>query len=237
VLEALQAGVPADVVYVQSGIEADERLRAIIQECRGRRLQLLEVSRTDLDRMTAHMAHQGVAARVPAYTYRPLSELLAGKRTLIVAVDGLTDPRNLGAVIRSAAAFGATGVLIPERRAAGVTASAWKTSAGAAARVPVAQATNLVRALKEAQESGCFVVGLAGDGTQTLAETAAEFFAGPTVIVVGSEGAGLSRLVRQTCDVISSIEIDSATESLNASVATSIALYEASRARTLAQQA
>ena len=234
VSEALQAGVPADVVYVQSGLDADDRVRAIVQECRTRRLQLLEVSRTDLDRMTSHMAHQGVAARVPAYTYREFSTLLSGGRTLIVAVDGLTDPRNLGAVIRSAAAFGATGVAIPERRAAGVTASAWKTSAGAAARVPVSQVTNLVRALKEAQEAGCFVVGLAGDGAQSIAEAAAEFFDGPAVIVVGSEGAGLSRLVRQTCDVVARIDITSATESLNASVATSIALYEASRARASA---
>lgn len=231
VVEALQAGVPADVVYLQSGLDSDDRVRAIVQECRSRRLQLLEVSRTDLDRMTSHMAHQGVAARVPAYVYREFSSLLSGGRTLIVAVDGLTDPRNLGAVIRSAAAFGATGVAIPERRAAGVTASAWKTSAGAAARVPVSQVTNLVRALKEAQEAGCFVVGLAGDGTQSLAEAASEFFDGPAVIVVGSEGAGLSRLVRQTCDVIARIDISSATESLNASVATSIALYEAARAR------
>ena len=233
-LEALQAGVPTDVVYVMAGIDSDDRIREIIGQCRSKRLQLLEVSRTDLDRMTSEMSHQGVAARIPAYTYRETEDLLHGGSTLVVALDSVTDPRNLGAVIRSAAAFGATGVLIPQRRAAGVTASAWKTSAGAAARIPVAQATNLVRALKECQEAGCFVIGLAGDGSQSLAEAAQEFFDGPAVIVVGSEGEGLSRLVRQTCDVIVRIDIDSATESLNASVATSIALYEAAKVRKAA---
>ncbi|MBU6213405.1 MAG: 23S rRNA (guanosine(2251)-2'-O)-methyltransferase RlmB [Actinomycetales bacterium] len=234
VLEALQAGVPTDVVYVMAGIDSDDRIREIIGQCRSKRLQLLEVSRTDLDRMTSEMAHQGVAARIPAYKYRETSDLLHGGATLIVALDSVTDPRNLGAVIRSAAAFGATGIVIPQRRAAGVTAAAWKTSAGAAARIPVAQATNLVRALKECQEAGCFVIGLAGDGAQSLADAAHEFFDGPAVIVVGSEGEGLSRLVRQTCDVVVRIDIDSATESLNASVATSIALYEAARARKAA---
>ena len=233
VLEALQADVPVDVIYVMSSIDVDDRVREILNHGRRKRLQILEVSRTDLDRMTTKMVHQGVAAKVPAFNYCDPADVLgdAERATLIVAVDGITDPRNLGAIIRSAAAFNCTGVVIPQRRAVGVTPATWKTSAGAAARIKVAQATNLVRALQDYQRAGCFVIGLAGDGDASLAEAAREFLAGPAVIVVGAEGAGLSRLVRETCDVVASIPIAAATESLNASVATSIALYEAARAR------
>lgn len=233
VLEALQAGVPVDVIYVMSSIDVDDRIREILNHGRRKRLQILEVSRTDLDRMTSRMVHQGIAAKVPAFSYADPMEILgdAVRPALIVAVDGLTDPRNLGAIIRSAAAFDATGVVVPQRRAVGVTPATWKTSAGAAARVKVAQATNLVRALQDYQKAGCFVIGLAGDGDRDIAEVGREFFTGPAVIVVGAEGAGLSRLVRETCDVIANIPIAAATESLNAGVATSIALYEAARAR------
>jgi 23S rRNA (guanosine2251-2'-O)-methyltransferase len=140
-----------------------------------------------------------------------------------VALDSVTDPRNLGAVVRSAAGFGAHGVLVPERRAAGMTASAWKTSAGAAARVPVAQAVNLTRQLKAYQEAGCMVVGLAADGDVALPDL--DLADGPLVVVVGSEGKGLSRLVAETCDQLVSIPMASTLESLNAGVAASIALY------------
>lgn len=234
VLEALQADVPVDVIYVMSSIDVDDRIREILNYGRRKRLQILEVSRTDLDRMTSRMVHQGVAAKIPAFSYADPTELLGDtvRPALIVAVDGLTDPRNLGAIIRSAAAFDATGVVVPQRRAVGVTPATWKTSAGAAARVKVAQATNLVRALQDYQKAGCFVIGLAGDGDSDIAEVGRDFFTGPAVIVVGAEGAGLSRLVRETCDVIANIPIAAATESLNAGVATSIALYEAARARS-----
>src|SRR3546814_3659074 len=117
---------------------------------------------------------------------------------LIVALDSITDPRNLGAVVRSASGFGAHGVLIPERRAAGMTASAWKTSAGAAVRLPVAQTVNLVRQLKAYQAAGCMVVGLAAEGDVTLPDL--DLATGPLVVVVGSEGKGLGRLVAETCD-------------------------------------
>ena len=144
----------------------------------------------------------------------------------------MTDPRNLGAVIRSAAGFGAHGVVVPERRAAGMTASAWKTSAGAAARIPVAQAVNLVRQLKAYQDAGCLVVGLAADGDATLPDAIASGWAdGPLVIVVGSEGKGLSRLVADTCDQLVSIPMASSLESLNAGVAASVALYAVAQAR------
>ena len=135
----------------------------------------------------------------------------------------MTDPRNLGAVVRSAAGFGAHGVLVPERRAAGMTASAWKTSAGAAARIPVAQAVNLIRQLKAYQEAGCMVIGLAADGDVVAARPRAG--RRPLVVVVGSEGKGLSRLVAETCDQLVSIPMAGTLESLNAGVAASVALY------------
>jgi 23S rRNA (guanosine2251-2'-O)-methyltransferase len=169
VVEALRAGLPVTSVYVAEGTERDGRLREVFQMAADGGISLLEVPRVELDRMTAGAVHQGLAARVPAYEYAHPDDLLdaaaANKEpALIVALDSVTDPRNLGAVVRSAAGFGAHGVVVPERRAAGMTASAWKTSAGAAARVPVAQATNLTRTLKAYQAAGCMVVGLAADG-------------------------------------------------------------------------
>jgi 23S rRNA (guanosine2251-2'-O)-methyltransferase len=180
--------------------------------------------------------HQGLAARVPAYAYAHPDDLLerarlAGEPPLIVALDSVTDPRNLGAVVRSAAGFGAHGVLIPERRAAGMTASAWKTSAGAASRIPVAQAVNLTRQLKSYQEAGCMVVGLAADGDVSLPDL--DLADGPLVVVVGSEGDGLSRLVAETCDQLVSIPMVNSVESLNAGVAASVTLYAVARARGL----
>ena len=146
-----------------------------------------------------------------------------------MALDSVTDPRNLGAVLRSAGAFGAHGVLVPERRAAGVTASAWKVSAGAAARVPVARATT-ARELGELKKSGCFVVGLDAGGDMPVGEVA--YATDPLVLVVGSEGKGLSRLVREACDAVVSIPIATTTESLNAAVAAGITLYEVAKQRS-----
>ena len=146
-----------------------------------------------------------------------------------MALDQVTDPHNLGAVLRSAGAFAADGVIIPERRSAGVTTTAWKVSAGAAARVPVARATNLVRTLQDCKAAGFFVVGL--DGGSEVSIRGLELADQPLVLVTGAEGAGLSRLVRETCDLVVSIPISSAVESLNAAVATGIALYEVSALR------
>jgi 23S rRNA (guanosine2251-2'-O)-methyltransferase len=234
VVEALRAGVPARTLYVASRIETDERVKEALKLAADRGLALLEVSRTDLDRMTDGGIHQGLALQVPAYAYAHPADLLeaaerAGHAPLVVALDGVTDPRNLGAVVRSVAAFGGDGVVVPERRAAGMTASAWKVSAGAAARVPVARATNLTRALEELQQAGCFVVGLDADGEMSIAEL--EAATEPLVLVVGSEGRGLSRLVRQTCDVVVSIPMAGDMESLNAGVAAGVALYEVARRR------
>ena len=234
VLEALRARIPVEVVYLASRLDADDRTREIVDIVAGRGYDLLEVGKPELDRLTDGAVHQGVAIKVPPYEYADVDDLLdaaeeSGRPPLVVALDGVTDPRNLGAVLRSAGAFGAHGVLVPERRAAGVTASAWKVSAGAAARVPVARVTNLVRALGELKKAGCFVVGLDAGGTTAIGDL--ELATEPLVVVAGSEGKGLSRLVREACDVVASIPIGSDTESLNAAVATGISLYEVARLR------
>jgi 23S rRNA (guanosine2251-2'-O)-methyltransferase len=236
-LEALQAGVPATSAYVAERVERDDRLRQVLALSADRGLPVLEVSRGELDRMTDRAVHQGVALKVPAYEYAHPTDLLdraaeTGDAPLLVALDSVTDPRNLGAVVRSAAAFGAHGVVVPERRAAGLTASAWKTSAGAAARVPVARATNLTRELRDLRDAGLTVIGLAAGGGVDIRDSAVA--TEPLVLVVGSEGQGLSRLVAQTCDVLVRIPMAAATESLNAGVAAGIALYEIDRHRRAA---
>ena len=234
VVEALRAELPVTSVYVAEGAERDGRLREVFSIAAEKGISLLEVPRVELDRMTQGAVHQGLAARVPAYEYADAMDFLDtaaanGEKPLIVALDSVTDPRNLGAVVRSAAGFGAHGVVIPERRAAGMTASAWKTSAGAAARVPVAQVVNLTRQLKAYQEAGCMVIGLAADGEVSLPEL--DLADGPLVIVVGSEGKGLSRLVAETCDQLVSIPMASTLESLNAGVAASVTLYDVAQKR------
>jgi 23S rRNA (guanosine2251-2'-O)-methyltransferase len=234
VVEALRAGIPITAVYVAEGAERDGRLREAFKIAAEQGYSMMEVTRGEMDRMTGGAVHQGLAARLPSYEYAHPDDLLdraaeMGEKPLIVALDSVTDPRNLGAVIRSAAGFGAHGVLIPERRAAGMTASAWKTSAGAAARIPVAQTVNLTRQLRAYQDAGCMVVGLAADGDVALPDL--ELADGPLVVVVGSEGKGLGRLVAETCDQLVSIPMANQLESLNAGVAASVSLYSIARAR------
>lgn len=236
VLEALRADIPANAVYIQQYIDADDRVREIIDLATERGIALLESPRGELDRMTDLAVHQGVAARIPPYEYADPMDILYDALDndavpFIVALDGVTDPRNLGAVIRSSAAFGADGVVVPERRAAGMTASAWKTSAGAAARVPVARATNLTRTLNAYKKAGCTVIGLDMDGDVTIGELDPDVAAGPIVLVVGGEATGMSRLVRDTCDMVASIAMRDTTESLNAGVAAGIAMYDIARFR------
>jgi 23S rRNA (guanosine2251-2'-O)-methyltransferase len=235
VVEALRAGVPVSALYVAEGTERDARLREALLIAVEHGIALLEVPRIELDRLTSHGAHQGLAVQIPPYEYAHPDDLLsraydASEVPLIVALDGVTDPRNLGAITRSAAAFGAHGVLVPERRAASMSASAWKTSAGAAARIPVARATNLNRALKSYKDAGLLIVGLDMGGEVELPDLASA--TDPLVLVVGSEGKGLARLVRENCDIIVSIPMTTATESLNAGIATGVALYEISRRRS-----
>jgi 23S rRNA (guanosine2251-2'-O)-methyltransferase len=236
VVEALREGVPVNAVYVAEGAERDGRLREAFQLAAELGVSLLEVAKPELDRLTGFNGHQGLAARVPAYEYAHPDDLIAaardaGEPPLIVVVDHVTDPRNLGAIVRSAAAFGAHGVVIPDRRAASMTAAAWKTSAGAAARMPVAQTVNMTRQLKAYQDAGCMVVGLDMDGTLPLSELD-ELATGPLVVVVGAEGGGLGRLVGETCDQIVSIPMVNSVESLNAGVAASVILFAVAQARS-----
>lgn len=234
VLEALQAGIPVQTAFVAEGADRDDRLREIMKFCADHSIPLMQATRTDLDRMTGGAIHQSVALKLPEYEYAHPDDLMAAaldseEPPLVVMLDQITDPRNLGAIVRSAAAFGANGVVIPERRSASMTAAAWKTSAGAAARLPIARATNLNRTLQAYAKAGFTIVGLAGDGDTDIEGVPG--VDGPLVLVVGSEGEGLSRLVREHCDVLASIPIASDVESLNAGVATGIALYEVSRHR------
>jgi 23S rRNA (guanosine2251-2'-O)-methyltransferase len=207
-----------------------------VRRAADRGISVLEVQRGELDRLTNGAVHQGLALQMPPFEYAHPDDLLAmagstGEPPLLVALDGVTDPRNLGAVIRSAAAFGADGVLVPQRRSAGVTAVAWRTSAGMAAKLPVAMATNLTRTLRDWAERGLMIVGLDADGTMTVDDL--ELATGPLVVVVGSEGRGLSRLVRETCDATVSIPMAGGVESLNASVAAGVVLAEVARRRRL----
>jgi 23S rRNA (guanosine2251-2'-O)-methyltransferase len=168
---------------------------------------------------------QGVLLAIKPYQYSSFEEIAVRAKSpmLIVALDGVTDPRNLGAIVRSAAAFGADGVVMTERRAAAMTASAWKSSAGAAARMQIAQVSNLSRAIDAAKKLGCFVIGLDGESENSLSKM--KLAKESIMIVVGSEGKGLSRLVKEKCDLVVAIPMSTTTESLNASVATSIALF------------
>jgi 23S rRNA (guanosine2251-2'-O)-methyltransferase len=233
VVECLRAGVPATALYVALGAETDERLTESVTRAADSGIAILEVPRIDLDRMSTNGLHQGVALQVPPYAYMHPDDLLKAATSdampaLLVALDNISDPRNLGAIVRSVSAFGGHGVLIPQRRSASVTAVAWRTSAGAAARLPVSRATNLNRTLKSWADAGLQIVGLDADGDTTLDTLEA---AGPTVVVVGSEGKGLSRLVRENCDAVVSIPMAGPTESLNASVAAGVVLAEIARQR------
>ncbi|MGD0242287.1 MAG: 23S rRNA (guanosine(2251)-2'-O)-methyltransferase RlmB [Streptosporangiaceae bacterium] len=229
VVESLRAGVPSAVLYVGARVQHDERISEAIKLAANRGVVVLEAGPAELDRLTGGALHQGLALRVRAYDYAHPDDLLARAAAadevpLIAALDGVTDPRNLGAVARSAAAFGAHGVVVPSRRGAGVTAGAWKASAGALARLPVARAANLARALAAYQEAGVFVVGLDAAGDTELRDL--ELATSPLALVIGSEGRGLSRIVAQACDMLVRIPIAARTESLNAGVAAGIALYE-----------
>lgn len=248
VLEALRVGVPASTLYVAARIEPDDRTREIIRIAGQHGLNLLEADRLEMDRIARSDHHQGVIMKAQPFQYSSLIELAEraerkarameaanskaarlAARPLFIALDGITDPQNLGAVIRSAAAFGANGVILPERRSASVNATAWKVSAGAAAHMPVARVVNLTKAIEALKERGYYSVGLDGGGSKLVGETG--FETDPLVVVLGSEGKGLSRLTREACDAIASIPITSAVESLNASVAAGIALYATVNAR------
>ena len=236
VVESLRARVPSAALYVGARVARDERIEEAIKLAADRGVPVLEAGAAELDRLTGGALHQGLALRVRAYDYAHPDDLLvraadAGQLPLIVALDGVTDPRNVGAIARSAAAFGAHGVVVPARRGAGVTAGAWKASAGALARLPVARAANLARALQSYRDAGVFVAGLDAAGDTVIRDL--DLATAPLVLVTGSEGRGLSRIVSQACDVLVRIPIAARTESLNAGVATGIALYEVAAIRAL----
>ena len=232
VLEALRADIPVATMYVAGRIDADDRVREALKIAGERGIPILETPRGELDRLTDDAVHQGLAIQVPPYEYAHPSDFVDPQTPgipLVVALDGITVPRNLGAIIRSVAAFGGHGVVVPARRSVGMTASAWKTSAGAAARIPVAQVSNLNQALKDFKKAGFFVIGLDMDGDVELPDL--ELASEPLVIVVGSEGKGLSKLVGENCDQIVSVPMSSAVESLNAGIAAGVTLYEVARRR------
>lgn len=224
-LEAIRAAVPARTLYVQRNIDVDDRVREVISSAERVGLTVREASRAELDAMSAGIVHQGLVLAVEPFAYTPLESMLATPDPLWVVLDGVTDPHNLGAISRSAAAFGATAVIIPKRRAAPVTAAAWRTSAGALATLPVCQVGNLTRTLQQLADSGSFSVGLAADAEDRLTDLDAAFVHGGLALVIGGEGAGLSRLVAERVDRRVAIDMVGTTESLNASVAAGVALH------------
>lgn len=222
VLEALRAGVPATALYLQVRAEPDERWRESLKLAQEAGVPVFEGARTDLDDLAHGGNHQGLVLAIEDYEYSDLAELAKGN--LLVFLDGITDTHNVGAIARSAAAFGASGLVLPSRRSAGVTASAWKASAGALSRLPVARVTNLTKALGELHDEGWMSIGLEADTDLTFADIDSDVLTDKVVVVVGSEGHGLSRLVAENCDFLVRIPMVHDQESLNASVAAGIAL-------------
>lgn len=230
IVEALRAGIPARALHVQMKSDADERWREAMKLALHHGIPIMESPKSELDRMCDGAVHQGLILTVPPHTYAELDALL--DTSMLIALDGVTDPRNLGAIARSAGAFGAGGIVIPSRRSVGVTAAAWKASAGAFARVPVAQITNLTRTIEQLQNAGFTAIGLDGNASLPIGELPSDVLTDRVVWVVGSEGSGLSRLVKENCDWLVSIPMSKTAESLNASVAASIALFTTAQART-----
>ena len=232
VIEALRVGTAIDKIYIARG-ETDAALGHIASAARDRGIVVTEADRRKLDGMSRTKSHQGVIAVAAVREYAGVDDILdaareKGEKPLIVVCDELSDPHNLGAVIRTAECAGAHGVIIPKRRSAGLTAVVAKTSAGAVSHLPVAKVANLTACLKELKEAGVWVYGTAADAKQTIYQADLK---GPAAIVIGSEGFGMSRLVEETCDVLVSIPMAGQLNSLNASAAAAILLYEAVRQR------
>lgn len=227
VLEALRSGATLKRVQLARGIKADDAVREIMSLARAAGIQVEEVDRSVLDRESERGRHQGVAAIAPDFRYASLAEVLAraaGKeRSIIVALDHVTDPGNFGAVIRSAECAGADGVVVAERRSAPVTAVVHKASAGATSHLPVARVSNLVRALEELKQQGYWVAGASEHARDSLWDAPLE---GRIVLVLGSEGTGLSRLVSETCDFTVSIPLVGEVGSLNVAQAATVLLFE-----------
>ena len=232
VTEALRAGTPIYKIFLARG-ETDSALAHIASAARDKGIVVVECDRKKLDFMSRTHSHQGVIAQAAVREYASVDDILnaareKGEPPLIVVCDELSDPHNLGAVIRTAECAGAHGVIIPKRRSAGLTAVVAKTSAGAVSHVPVARVPNLPALLKELKDEGVWVFGTAADGDRLLYDADLK---GPAAIVIGSEGEGMSRLVEETCDFVVSIPMFGKINSLNASAAAAVLLYEAVRQR------
>lgn len=232
VIEALRAGTAIDKIYLQKG-ETDRTLGHIASKARAGGVVVVEADRRKLDAMSRTHAHQGVIALAAVREYATVEQILRaaaerGEAPLVVVCDEISDPQNLGAVIRTAECAGAHGVIIPKRRSAGLTAVVAKTSAGAVAHVPVARVPNIPVLLKNLKKQGVWVFGTAADGPTALYDADLK---GPAAIVIGSEGDGMTRLAAENCDFLVSIPMRGKLNSLNASAAAAILLYEAVRQR------
>ncbi len=232
VIEALRAGTAIDKIYLAKG-DTDSALGHIANTARANGVVVVNADRRKLDEMSRTHAHQGVIAVAAVREYASIEDIFQraeeqGEAPLIVLCDELSDPHNLGAVIRTAECAGAHGVVIPKRRSAGLTAIVAKTSAGAVSHIPVARVPNLTVLMKELQKRGVWIFGAEMNGTTSLYEADLK---GPAAIVIGSEGSGMSRLVAETCDFTVSIPMKGKINSLNASAAAAILLYEAVRQR------
>ena len=232
VIEALRAGTSIDKIYLQKG-ETDRTLGHIASTAREKGIVVVDADKRKLDFMSRTHAHLGVIALASVREYVSVADILnaareKGEAPLIVVCDEISDPHNLGAIIRTAECAGAHGVIIPKRRSAGLTSVVGKTSAGAVSYVPVARVPNIAALLKELQKEGVWVFGTAAEGTTTLYDADLK---GPAAIVIGSEGDGMTRLVREGCDFLVSIPMKGKISSLNASAAAAILLYEAVRQR------
>lgn len=235
VREALEAGRSVDRVVIAKGRQ-DTRVEQIVQLARGRNISVRFEDRGQLDRLANAKDHQGVIALAAARALATLEEILAaanaatggGSRGLIVLLDGVEDPHNLGAVVRTALAAGAHGVVIPERRSAGLTDTVARASAGALAHLPVARVTNLVRTMEELKEAGYWLVGLDEQADKSYTQVD---FTGPVGIVLGGEGRGLHELTRKRCDFVVSLPTTGPVKSLNVSVAAGVVLFEVLRQR------
>ena len=233
VIEALRSGENIDKIYLAKG-ETDKTLGHIASRAREKGIVVVEADRRKLDGMSRTHAHQGVIALAAMREYVTVQSLLdtaeeKGEAPLLVVCDEISDPHNLGAILRTAECAGAHGVIIPKRRSAGLTAVVAKTSAGAVAHVPVARVPNITALLKQLKDEGVWVFGTAAQGNTSLYKADLK---GPAAIVIGSEGDGMSRLVAENCDFTVSIPMFGKINSLNASAAAAVLLYEAVRQRT-----
>jgi 23S rRNA (guanosine2251-2'-O)-methyltransferase len=234
---ALQSHRPLNRVWVNARVRYDPRFLSLIDEAKASGAVVDEVDTRRLNQITAGANHQGIAAQTASYEYIELEDLVpkaleSAKLPVIVAADGITDPHNLGAIARTAEAMGAQGLVIPQRRAVGITSTVAKVAAGALEKLPVARVVNLKRALETLKEKGFWIYGLASEGSQPIYKTE---FDRPSVLVVGAEGNGISLTVQQSCDLLVSIPLRGTTPSLNASVATGMALYEVYRHQWMTQ--